>query len=76
MMLSIFLLGGFAVNHYGYARMTQDIDFLLYPSKENAKKMVIVLEKFGFGIAGISAELFENVGTAIHLGVEQIESIF
>jgi hypothetical protein len=32
------LVGGFAVNIYGYARTTQDIHFLIYPSEENAKK--------------------------------------
>lgn len=32
--------GGFAVNYYGYSRMTQDIDFLLYPSKQNATKPI------------------------------------
>ncbi|MCK5133109.1 MAG: hypothetical protein KAR40_13260 [Candidatus Sabulitectum sp.] len=64
------LVGGFAVNYYGYSRMTQDIDFLLYPSKQNAKKIMSALHAFGFGNAGIPQELFEKEGAAIHLGVE------
>lgn len=64
------LVGGFAVNFYGYIRMTQDIDILLFPSKENAAKVNKSLEEFGFGDAGIPQEYFEKEGSAIHLGVE------
>lgn len=64
------MVGGFAVNYYGYVRMTQDIDILVYPSHENAKKMMNALDEFGFGSAGIPTEYFEVEGTAIHLGVE------
>ncbi|MFC1746402.1 hypothetical protein ACFL35_20585 [Candidatus Riflebacteria bacterium] len=64
------LVGGFAVNYYGYIRMTQDIDFLLYPSCENAKKIIDALNDFGFGKAGINRELFERPGSVLHLGVE------
>ena len=64
------LVGGFAVNYYGYVRMTQDIDFLINPSKDNARRMMRCLSDFGFGAAGISEELFKKEGSAIHLGVE------
>jgi len=64
------LVGGYAVNYYGYVRMTQDIDFLLDPSAANAERIVTCLEAFGFGNAGIPRSAFEQPGTAIHLGVE------
>jgi predicted nucleotidyltransferase len=64
------LVGGFAVNYYGYNRATQDIDFLIYPSKKNADKIMTDLDQFGFGDAGIPREYFEQKGSAIHLGVE------
>lgn len=64
------LVGGFAVNYYGYSRMTQDIDFLLYPSKQNAIRIMSALQEFGFGNAGIPQKLFEKEGAAVHLGVE------
>ena len=64
------LVGGYAVNYYGYLRLTQDIDFLVMPSEENAKKIMQVLEEFGFGGAGIQEEYFRREGTAVHLGVE------
>lgn len=64
------LVGGFAVNFYGYVRMTQDIDFLVYPSRKNAEKIMRALFEFGFGAAGIPESLFEKAGSAVHLGVE------
>jgi Domain of unknown function (DUF1814). len=64
------LVGGFAVNYYGYVRTTQDIDILILPSTTNARKIMTVLKEFGFGEAGIPKKCFESEGTAIHLGVE------
>lgn len=64
------LVGGFAVNYYGYLRATQDIDFLVMPSEENALNLMNALSEFGFGGAGIPKECFEQKGTAVHLGVE------
>lgn len=64
------LVGGFAVNYYGYVRTTQDVDILLYPSPENAGKVMEALAEFGFGQAGIPPECFTREGTAVHLGEE------
>lgn len=61
---------GFAVNFYGYVRNTQDLDVLVFPSAENAVRVMQALEEFGFGDAGIPQEYFERRGSAIHLGVE------
>lgn len=64
------LVGGHAVNYYGYVRSTQDVDFLVMPSPENAQNLMKALSEFGFGDAGIPQEYFEREGTAVHLGVE------
>ncbi len=64
------LVGGFAVNYYGYMRTTNDIDILVFPSPENARRIMQALDEFGFGKAGIPQSYFETEGTAIHLGVE------
>lgn len=64
------LVGGFAVNYYGYTRTTQDIDILIFPSSKNAQSVIDALDEFGFGRAGIPKEYFETEGTAVHLGVE------
>jgi predicted nucleotidyltransferase len=68
--VSYALVGGFAVNYYGYIRTTQDIDFLIYPSRENADRMMEALSVFGFGKAGIPPEYFTREGAAIHIGSE------
>ncbi len=68
--VSYCLVGGFAVNYYGYIRVTQDIDFLIFPSKNNSAKVMSALQEFGFGKAGIPKEYFEEPGRAVHLGVE------
>lgn len=64
------VVGGFAVNYYGYVRTTQDIDLLVYPSPGNAARVMRALFEFGFGGAGIPQELFERPGSAVHLGEE------
>lgn len=64
------LVGGFAVNYYGYVRTTQDIDLLVFPVPENARRIKTALADFGFGSAGIPDGLFEQEGSAVHLGAE------
>jgi len=44
--------------------------FLIFPSKENASKLMKALDSFGFGKAGIPKSFFEEAGNALHLGVE------
>jgi predicted nucleotidyltransferase len=62
------VVGGHAVNYYGYVRATQDIDVLVYPSADNAKRIMLALNDFGFGGAGIPQPLFEEQRGAVHLG--------
>ena len=64
------LVGGFAVNYYGYVRTTQDIDLLVFPSPDNARSVEAALIRFGFGGARIPRSLFEGEGGAVHLGAE------
>lgn len=44
------LIGGFAVNLYGYKRMTEDLDVLIEATKENGKKLLKCLEDFGYDV--------------------------
>jgi predicted nucleotidyltransferase len=43
------VVGGYAVNHYGYNRTTSDIDLYVKDSLENRKAMIEALEKMGYG---------------------------
>jgi hypothetical protein len=42
------LVGGYAVIHYGYPRLTIDMDIWINPTKENARKVYDSLEHFGY----------------------------
>jgi len=64
------LVGGHAVNYYGYVRTTQDMDILVFPSSGNAGRIMRAIGDFGFAGAGIPRELFERGGGVVHLGVE------
>jgi predicted nucleotidyltransferase len=43
------VVGGYAVNHYGYNRTTADIDIYVKDTVENRKAMIEALEKMGYG---------------------------
>ena len=62
------LVGGYAVVLYGYVRYTGDIDFWINPSKENAVRLIEVLERFGFGSLNLSIEDFTMDDQIIQLG--------
>jgi predicted nucleotidyltransferase len=48
------LIGGYAVNYYGYNRVTGDMDLWLQPSNDNKERMLSALRKLGFDDEGIS----------------------
>jgi predicted nucleotidyltransferase len=43
------VVGGYAVNHYGYSRTTSDIDIYVQDTPENRKNIVSALESLGYG---------------------------
>lgn len=43
------LVGGFAVNRYGYKRTTGDLDIYLKDSKENRANLITALATMGYG---------------------------
>ena len=43
------IVGGFAVNHYGYSRTTADIDMYLEDTEENRKRLIDSLYGLGYG---------------------------
>ena len=49
--VSFLVIGGYAVNYYGYVRPTGDIDIWLKPDEETKSAFLVMLEK-----AGISNE--------------------
>jgi hypothetical protein len=62
------IVGGHAVAWHGYPRFTGDIDFFVRASSENAAKILRVLDRFGFGDAGLAAGDFVTPDKIVQLG--------
>jgi hypothetical protein len=62
------LVGAFAVSYHATPRNTGDIDFLIRPTVENAERMLLVLQQFGFGSLGITVEDLIKPGQFVQLG--------
>jgi hypothetical protein len=62
------LVGGYAVNHYGYHRFTEDIDFWIAVSDENFDRLLAAIhEFFGENLAGLD-KAFLQEHEALFLG--------
>lgn len=46
--VSYMVVGGFAVNYYGYTRTTADFDLWIMPSNENKGKVLAAIESIGY----------------------------
>jgi hypothetical protein len=67
--LRYLLVGGYAVNYYGYSRTTGDLDIWIDRSRRNAFKMVQVLQAFGFGGPDLTEAWFLEKGSIFRMGV-------
>ena len=63
------IVGAFAVAHHGFPRYTGDLDILVRPSADNARRTMEALTQFGFGALGIRSEDIESPGKVVQLGV-------
>jgi predicted nucleotidyltransferase len=61
------LIGGYAVNYYGYARATADMDIWVGISPENADGTSAAVREFGFMQATV--HLFLEPGNVIRMGL-------
>ena len=62
------LVGGYAMAVHGAPRFTEDIDFFVLVSPENAGRLAEVLKEFGFGEAGLNSSDFLEPDQVIQLG--------
>lgn len=63
------VVGAFAVAFYGVPRYTADLDLLLRPTIENGRRVLLALDKFGFGNLGLTVDDFSTSDKVIQLGV-------
>lgn len=64
------VIGGYAVNFHGYPRYTKDIDFWLWMTKPNIKKLIKAIKEFGFGGLNLEVADFMSPENIIQLGYE------
>lgn len=66
------VVGGYALAFHGVPRFTGDIDLFVRPARENAKRILVALDEFGFGSLDLSEDDFTTPGKVIQLGVPPI----
>lgn len=64
------VVGGYAVNLHGYPRYTKDIDFWIWMTDDNIKRLLRVIDGFGMGALGLTHEAFRDPDSIIQLGYE------
>jgi len=62
------VVGGYAVAVHGHPRYTKDLDIWIGQSRENAGKIIHVLNDFGFGSLALSSDDFLVKDQIIQLG--------
>lgn len=63
------LVGGYAVGFHGYPRATADMDIWVAVSADNAARLVEVFHRFGMTDPHVTADLFQQRGKIIRMGV-------
>ena len=62
------LVGGYAVNHYGYHRFTEDIDFWIAVSDANFERLLVAIRGFfGEDLPGLDKRFLQQ-NEAVFLG--------
>jgi predicted nucleotidyltransferase len=71
------LVGGFAVNHYGYHRSTEDIDFWIAVSDANFDRLLAaVRDFFGGDLDGLDKKFLQNNEALFFGGVPNKIEVF
>ena len=66
------VVGGYALAFHGAPRFTGDIDLFVKPEDANAKRILSVLDEFGFGSLNFSESDFTSPDNVVQLGVPPV----
>lgn len=66
------IIGAYAVAFYAEPRYTKDMDILIEPDMENARKIIKSLNEFGFQGLALKEKYFIQKGKVIQLGYEPV----
>src|SRR5688572_15913622 len=64
------VVGGWALAAHGFPRATKDLDILVRPTAENARRVFRALQKFGAPLAGVTERDLMDAETVVQIGVE------
>ena len=70
------IVDGYALAFHGAPRYTGDIDILIRPNAENARRVLSALDEFGFGSVGLTEEDFKILDKVVQLGVPPVRVDF
>lgn len=66
------IVGAHALAFHGAPRYTADLDLLVRPDAENARRVLRALEEFGFGSLGLTGDDFTAPDQVIQLGAPPV----
>ncbi len=66
------IVGAHALAHHGVPRYTGDLDILVRPDEDNARRIVAALADFGFASLGLTVEDFCRPDRVVQLGVPPV----
>jgi hypothetical protein len=66
------IVGGYALAFHGAPRYTGGIDIFVKPNTQNARRIMVALNEFGFGSVGLTEGDFESPDKVVQLGVPPV----
>jgi hypothetical protein len=66
------IVGAYALAFHGAPRFTSDIDLLVRPVAENARRILTAPSDFGFGSVGLTVADFVHPNRVVQLGVPPV----
>lgn len=66
------IVGGYALAFHGAPRFTGDLDVLVKPDPDNARRILEALGAFGFASVGLTTGDFEGPDQVVQLGVPPV----
>ncbi len=66
------VVGGYALAFHGAPRFTGDLDLFVKADKQNSRRILKALKRFGFGSLNLTEADFEKPDTVVQLGVSPV----
>ena len=66
------IVGGYALAYHGAPRYTGDIDVFVKPDSNNSRRIIKVLEEFGFSTLELSIDDFQKTDSVVQLGLPPV----